>query len=161
MKRRYFRGSLSERLQFYSEPGPGGCRLWTSTKNRDGYGTCTVDYKTVAVHRKAWEIANGRPVPRGMCVCHSCDVRHCIEPTHLWLGTSRENNDDKIRKRRHNAARGAAHYRAKLSDEQVAAIVLDPRRVAVIAEQYGVSQSQIYRIRSGDRWKSARSASPH
>lgn len=46
-----------------------------------------------------WEQANG-PIPKGMCVLHRCDVRHCVNPNHLWLGTQRENIADRDAKGR-------------------------------------------------------------
>lgn len=51
-------------------------------------------------HRAAWELAHGRPVPDGMDVCHSCDVRHCVNPAHLFIGTAKDNIQDSIRKGR-------------------------------------------------------------
>ena len=66
-------------------------------------------------HRVAWEARNG-PIPEGMKICHRCDVRHCIEPDHLFIGTQRENIHDAMRKKRHNF--GARVGTSKFTEEQ-------------------------------------------
>jgi hypothetical protein len=53
--------------------------------------------------RRAYEQAYG-PIPKGMCVCHTCDEPHCINPEHLWLGTHADNIQDAIRKGRHRSS---------------------------------------------------------
>jgi hypothetical protein len=51
-------------------------------------------------HRRAWEEAFG-PIPDGMLVLHTCDVRNCVNPEHLFLGTNKENTQDMVTKGRH------------------------------------------------------------
>lgn len=51
------------------------------------------------VHRYIWEQTKG-PIPEGMLVCHSCDNPRCINVYHLFLGTSQDNMDDKVKKGR-------------------------------------------------------------
>lgn len=67
---------------------------------RTGYGMKGMLY----AHREAWKEANG-PIPPGMLVCHSCDNRSCVEPTHLFLGTDKDNQHDSINKGRHSSQR--------------------------------------------------------
>lgn len=42
-------------------------------------------------------------------VLHRCDNPSCVNPNHLFLGTIKDNNDDKMRKGRHNCGRGLRH----------------------------------------------------
>lgn len=50
-------------------------------------------------HRYVWEYHKG-PIPEGMLVCHSCDVKRCVNIDHLFLGTYLDNMLDKVAKGR-------------------------------------------------------------
>ena len=151
-RRPYIRGT-AQRLAFYSRRDPSGCLLWTGHTDRDGYGDmCFHRRGTIRVHRVAWEVAHGA-IPPGISVCHKCDVRNCIEPKHLFLGTMADNNADKVAKGRHNSPKGEAHCRAKVTEDQVRQIYDDRRKVAVIAAEYGLNESTVYRIKNRQRWK--------
>lgn len=63
---------------------------------RDGYGRVYRSGKTIDAHRDAYERANG-PIPEGMVVRHKCNVRLCINPEHLVLGTVAQNADDRTK----------------------------------------------------------------
>ena len=81
---------------------PTGCWEWAGARDKDGYGqTPPLDGRSGAVraHRLAWTLTNG-PIPKGLLVCHHCDNPACINPDHLWLGTSTDNNRDRERKGR-------------------------------------------------------------
>lgn len=96
--------TLPDRLAEFSVADPsdpaGGCRLWIGAKSRHGYGSLSWKMKRLVAHRAAYECAFG-PIPSGMVVCHRCDVPACINPTHLFIGTQRDNIRDMISKGRH------------------------------------------------------------
>lgn len=92
------------------------CWLWTACKSNTGYGQIQLLHKSLGSHRVSWELHNGK-IPKGMFILHKCDVRACVNPSHLFLGTHKDNNDDKIKKGRQ--AKGEATNTAKLTDAKV------------------------------------------
>jgi hypothetical protein len=90
--------SPQQRLERNSSLDPEtGCRRWTKAHNQCGYGVASMAGKTLLAHRAAW-IAKHGPIPKGLYICHRCDVRDCINPDHLFLGTPKENMVDKMKK---------------------------------------------------------------
>lgn len=76
-----------------------GCLIWQGPPQPNGYGCLKVNGRKIDVHRHAYMLAYG-DIPSGLCVCHTCDVRLCVEPTHLFLGTRGDNNRDMATKGR-------------------------------------------------------------
>jgi len=93
-----------------------GCRIWLGFVCPQGYARTWYKGKGgVLVHRIAYELAYG-PIPSGMKVCHRCDTPSCSEPTHLFLGTQKDNLRDMFAK-----GRGRPRGRANGWREEVAA----------------------------------------
>lgn len=85
-----------------------GCWIWMGGTQIIGgsrtYGRLWVGGKMVRAHRVSYEVYNG-PIPDGMLVCHRCDIQPCVNPAHLFLGTHKDNENDKVRKGRHASQR--------------------------------------------------------
>ena len=141
-----------------------GCWEWTAGKNSYGYGQFRIGKATIGAPRVAWVMQNG-PVPAGLFVCHHCDNRACVRPSHLWLGTNADNTADKMAKGREargammepkNRARGVRHGRAKLSEAQVVEIrtrsAAGHRQNAAIAREFGVATTTVHSIVKRRRW---------
>lgn len=143
-------------LRFWAKVGPAdlrGCRGWSGYVNpQTGYGQISASgddveqfgSRTVTAPVVSCTLAHG-PRPDGMVVLHSCDVRGCVEPTHLRWGTPQENNREAWDRGRQ--ASGEDHHQARLTDVQVADAISRCRRgypVANVAESVGVDQSTLY-----------------
>jgi len=136
----------------------GECWLWTDAPSSNGYGYVKVDGKRRRAHRVAWELTNG-PIPKGKgyhgtCVLHRCDVRLCVNPAHLFLGTNAENIADRETKGRGwmPRYRGADCAWAKITEAQVVEIRAASGPQTAISARFGISQQQVSRIRAGKRW---------
>jgi len=77
-----------------------GCVEWTGARFATGYGVFRFRGKNARAHRVAWTLANGE-IPQGIDVLHKCDNPCCVNPDHLFLGTDKDNHQDKARKGRH------------------------------------------------------------
>ncbi len=87
-----------ERFETYYDKSVG-CWLWTGGLFSNGYAQFRVGTHKVRAHRFMWLITNG-PIPASLCVCHTCDTPQCVNPDHLWLGTHKQNIQDRDRKGR-------------------------------------------------------------
>ena len=120
------------------------CWVWQGGLNGDGYGSFRkADGTVVHAHRWSWESNNGS-VLSGMCVLHVCDNRRCVNPGHLFLGTRRDNNVDRV-------AKGRSHS-PKLTPGDIREIRKADGTHGAIAGRYGVTQSHVTRIKNGQAW---------
>lgn len=126
-----------------------GCHEWIGHIGANGYGLYSISNKQRTTHRLAWEIKHGE-IPKGLCVCHKCDNRKCVNPDHLFLGTKKENNSDMAQKKR--SALGVRNGHAKLTEGQVVEIYSSRDSYSKIAKRIGISITQISAIKTGREW---------
>lgn len=129
--------------------GVGGCWLWTGHRDESGYGIIGINHSPRRIHRAVDGFLNG-PLPRGLVVMHTCDVRNCGRPSHLRRGTQAENIADKMAKGRHRTSG------PRFSFEQAEEI---RRRYAAggvtqnqLASELGVLRVTVMRIITGESW---------
>lgn len=134
----------------------GNCWLWTRGKSTTGYGQFYKPEKIYA-HRASYEHFI-EPVPVGMEVAHICNVKACVRPEHLKLMTHAENM---IHLKECGYAKGnpgntwsqgEKSHHARLTDDQVRTILIDPRMQKDIAVDYGVARTTIAGIQQRRKW---------
>jgi hypothetical protein len=148
---------LADRLWARVEKTPG-CWNWTGATTRvgGGYGHLGYQGKDLTVHRLSWELVNG-PIPPGLFVCHHCDNRLCVKPTHLFLGTAADNIHDAVRKGRMHP--GEANGIAKLTWAKVREIrarltQARPRGIYnQLGREFGVTGGLIRQVDHGLIWR--------
>lgn len=135
-----------------------GCWEWKRTKNCYGYGTITVNGKSMLAHRLAYILANGSQID-GLVVLHSCDNPACINPHHLRAGTQSDNMSECYERGRSSikpiSLKGEKNGASKLTEKEVIEIrrlIKSGRTQKAVAKQFGVSQSQVSNISTGRGW---------
>jgi len=150
---RFLRVSLEESFERFAQKTPQGCWLWQARcKKRGGYGILRRGTKEYLAHRISWQIQNG-PIPKGMMVCHRCDVPACVNPAHLFLGTALDNNRDRALKGRSSSRAGESAPCSKLTAQAVLDIRASLMSSRQLALRYGVGEGAISRVKSGRTWK--------
>lgn len=108
------------------------------------------------VHRVAWILKHGE-IPTDKEICHTCDVRSCFNPDHLFVGTHLDNMRDAMQKGRVPPRQGEAHGCHKLKTEQVLAIRAEYVPIKMsrrkLARKFGVSYSLVCMITRRQIWK--------
>lgn len=131
------------------------CWEWTAFRNQWGYGMFAGGTEQLA-HRYGYRLEHGA-IPAGLSICHHCDNPPCQNPRHLYAGTAAQNAADKMLRGRHvtTSRPGESNPRAKLTAKDAAEIrtlAADGRTQASLAEQFGISQTQVSRIVNRRRW---------
>lgn len=139
---------------------PDDCWLWTGAgASGEGYGQFKLgSYKRESAHRVSYRLFVG-DIPTGQVVRHKCDVRLCVNPAHLELGSQSDNVRDAVDRGRMvppPISKGACHPRAKLTDDDVA----DARaahgagaNVSELARKFGVGWTTMSHVIAGRTWR--------
>lgn len=145
----------------------GRCWIWIGKSINRGYGAMYVSERNIGSHRVSYLINYGVD-PLKLCVCHRCDNRMCVNPEHLFLGTTQENTADRHRKGRSASGAGngrvlhpdsypvgTEHKMSKVNDDIIRTIrdhqgKLTSRQTAAI---FGLEKTQVLRIWRRKCWK--------
>lgn len=134
------------------------CWLWLGSKytqfGQPTYGQTILDGRRMTAHRAMYLLAKG-PIPDHLELLHSCDVKACVNPAHLRVGTHRENVREAFAKMTPGRLAGENAGRARLTWPQVRAIraaSASGESYADLSRQYGVTATQIRNIVLRLRW---------
>ncbi len=154
---------ILKRVALPSSFGSDACWLWHGDSTAKGYGilpsptgerTQRGKLRRIYAHRLFWELFNDKSIPDGFLVCHRCDVRNCVNPEHLFVGTPLENSADMKAKGR--STWGEKNPRAKLKESEVVEIkslLKSGQSQASLGEKFGVSRGAIKEIHRGHNCK--------
>ena len=85
--------------------GEDDCWEWQHGRFDTGYGAFYLNGQNRGAHRLSYEYSHGDINDSKLFVCHSCDNPPCVNPNHLFLGTSKVNVNDM-----HNKGRDVKYY---------------------------------------------------
>lgn len=143
-------------LSFVSIPeNLNDCWEWIGGLFSNGYGAYRIGKRTLRAHRISFSLFVGE-IPDGLYICHKCDNKKCVNPSHLFLGTHQDNMDDMKSKHRVKSVVGENHGRHKLTEKKVYKI-LEMIEQGInqheIAKMFGVNHATISSIKTGKNWK--------
>ena len=106
--------------------GEDECWPWLGYRNRDGYGRVKINDWQYYAHRVIYnlvypgtiDIKAPKSTDEKGFLLHTCDNPSCCNPKHLWVGTHRENMEDKVRKNRQKRFPTDSGPRCKLTMTQ-------------------------------------------
>jgi Mor family transcriptional regulator len=138
------------------------CWIWTGSREashvRKNYGIFKFSINgiqlTYRAHRLCYELYHGE-IPDGLHVLHECDNVLCVNVNHLWLGTNKDNVDDKVRKNRQTY--GEKSGTAILTNKDVIDIynycMNTNESVSEIAKHFNLRVDHLKRLIYGKNWK--------
>ena len=70
-----------------------GCWEWAGYISELGYGKFSINGKSRGAHRASYRLFVG-DIPKKLEICHRCNNRKCVRPSHLYAGTHVQNIQD-------------------------------------------------------------------
>lgn len=144
-------GTIEDRFFSRFKVSESGCWIWSAHCDKDGYGVLPGNEVSIRAHRFSF-IHHFGPIDDGAIICHKCDNPGCVNPEHLFSGTTKENCQDMLLKGRDKMV-GSRNNKAKLNEEQVAFIRQSTLSALSLSIKFSVSKSAIKRIKNGTQWR--------
>lgn len=105
----------------------------------------------ISAHRISYQLHYGE-IPLDLHVLHRCDIRNCVNPEHLFLGTNADNMADKIKKGRQagGSMPGSKNPNSKINEQDIKKIRHLYKNKAASQRQlqslFNLSRGSIYKI---------------
>lgn len=143
--------------------GPCGCWMWLGFVGNDGYGQFRVgshvdgSRRSARPHRFVWEIERGA-IPDGALICHTCDERLCVNPSHLFICSHAKNAQDMLEKGRSPwMNRATRRSRGRLLTEAEVTHIRCQQQEGMgcrrLAAMTGIPMGAILHVLRGTTWK--------
>lgn len=130
-----------------------GCWEWKGLIMEVGYGAHSIKGKACYAHRFSYELHFGE-IPNGKLICHSCDNRKCVNPSHLFVGSHLDNTKDMIDKKRNCKGTNVLTHKLKEEDViKIRSLRKEGFSYNKIANQFGVCWSVARRICLNQSWR--------
>lgn len=148
--------SLEYKIKLYNERvvKKEGCWDWLGIiDTNQGYAKVQFKRENISAHRLSWIIHYG-DIPKDKQINHHCDNRKCTNPEHLYLGTQKQNEEDKLKRNRQ--AKGSINGSAKLNEYQVKEIkelLREGKSQYFLSEKYNISYPTINNIKNEKSWR--------
>lgn len=152
------KNSLKSRFdKSYKINEENGCWEWTGTMHsKNGYGSIGVgSSNSVKAHKISYILHKGE-IPKGRCVCHICDIPKCVNPDHLFIGTIKDNSDDKFRKGRFVSCKGEKNGGCKITEstaKKIKEMLNEGKTQMEISKFFNVNYKTVFHIKHGHTWK--------
>lgn len=129
------------------------CWPYRGRRTEFGHGCIDWNGRPWGAHQIMYMIIYGQ-IPKGMCVCHTCDNPICCNPGHLWLGSPSDNSRDMWDKGRGRVKsfRGETHGMAKLTEADVLSIRGSVDSDTELAKRHDVCALTIRNVRTRRSW---------
>jgi len=137
--------------------GLSECWFWCGYVDKLGYGRWFFKREHLKAHRKSWQLFRNE-IPEGKMILHHCDVRNCVNPDHLYVGTQRDNMRDCSNRKRfnHKPRHGEENPVAKLTTSEVLLMrsIREEKGLSYkkISQEFGVSTMTAYRAITKKSW---------
>lgn len=138
----------------YDKVTESGCWIWIAGEQGAGYGCFYLaKHKPILAHRFSYLRYVGQ-IPEGTHVLHRCDVRCCVNPSHLFIGNAKTNADDREEKQRGNHAKGERNH-SKLTADQVIELRMlrsDGWLLRELADKFSIHEGTASQIVRRKKW---------